>query len=179
MAKGDLSVHGPLFTRGRRVAASATRIEAGEPLYSTATMDGSGVCSANTWTLAAADFTTLGSQLTFGGVAQKGSLPFGTGTLIAQTHVCNCPVPHAGIMRGKGETAASIDTDAEILAIINDAVLVDYNATGASDGGQLYTIKVAAAADTSAFVIVDGNAAKGTLDVEVYATVYRINQDIT
>ena len=178
MARGDLSAIGPQASRRRRVAASATRIEVGEPLYSTATMNGGGVASANTWVLAAADFCVLGSQTTFGGVATTGSKPFETGTLIAQTITTACPIPHAGLMRGKPEVAASWDTDAEILAYINDAVLVDYSANGAPDGGQLYTIKVPSA-DTSAFAVIDGNAAKGTVDVEVYATAYRMNQDIT
>lgn len=176
--RGDLSVHGPQFTRERRVAASATRFEAGEPLYSTATMS-SGAASANTWVLAAADFCVLGSQTTFGGVCLNGALPYKTGTLVAQTVITAGPIPHAGIMRGKAEVAASVDTAAELLAIINDATLVDYNSTGGSDGGELYTIKETASADTSAFVIVAGNTSRGTLDVEVYATAYRINQDVS
>jgi hypothetical protein len=176
--RADLSVHGITFTRKRRIAASATRFEAGEPIHSTATMDGSGVASANVWTLAAADTVVLGTH-TLGGVALKGALPYKTGTLVAQTAVCACPVPHAGLIRGKGETLASVDTDSEILGIINDTTLIDYNSTGGTDGGELYTIKVAASADTSGFVVIDGNAAKGTLDIECYATVYRIDQDVT
>jgi len=174
--RGDLSVIGLQFTRPRKVAASATRFEAGEPLYSTATMS-SGVASSNTWVLAAADFPVLGTH-TFGGVALKGALPYKTGTLVAQTATCACPAPMAGIIRGKAKTAASYDTAAEILAVLNDAVLIDYNSTGAPDGGELYTVDVAAA-DTSGFAIVDGNPAKSTLDVEVYATVYRIDQDVS
>jgi hypothetical protein len=175
--KGDLSVLGLQATRPRRVAASATRFEAGEPLYSTATMS-SGVASSNTWVLAAADFPVLGTH-TFGGVALKGALPYKTGTLVAQTAQCACPVPHSGLIRGKGEVAASVNTDAEILALINDATLIDYNATGGTDGGELYTVKDVASADTSGFAIIAGNAATGTLDVEVYATVYRIDQDVS
>jgi len=175
--RADLSVHGPQATRVRRVAASATRFEFGEPLISTATMS-SGVASANTWVLAAADFPVLGTH-TFGGVAIKGALPFKTGTLVAQEAITVCPIPHAGILRGKAETAANIDTDAELILILNDTALVDYSATGAPDGGELYTIKDTTSADTSGFAIIDGNISKGTLDVEVYATVYRIDQDVT
>lgn len=176
--RGDLSVIGLQFTRKRRIAASATRFEAGEPIHSTATMNGSGVASANTWTLAAADTVVLGTH-TLGGIAIKGALPFATGTVVAHTTVCACPLPFAGIIRGKAETAANIDTASELLGIINDAVLIDYNATGGTDGGELYTIKDTASADTSGFVIVEGNTAKGTLDVEAYSTVYRVDQDVT
>jgi hypothetical protein len=174
---GDLSVIGDSFTRPRYVAASATRFEVGEPLYSTATMS-SGVASSNTWVLAAADFPVLGTH-TFGGVAIEEALPKKTGTLVAQKVNCACPIPHSGLIRGKAESAAAIDTDAELLAIINDAILIDYNSTGGTDGGELYTIKTVASADTSGFAIINGNVYNGTLDVEVYATVYRIDQDVT
>ena len=176
--RGDLSSIGPSFTRPRRIAASATRYEVGEPIHSAATMDGAGVASSNTWVLAAADTVVLGTY-TWGGIANSSCKPFKTGTVVAHTCQTACAIPHAGLIRGKGETAASIDTDAEILALINDAVLIDYNATGGTDGGELYTIKVAGSADTSAFAIIDGNPAKATLDVEVYATAYRIDQDVT
>lgn len=175
--RGDLTVTGPSSTRKRRVAASATRFEAGEPLYSKGTMS-SGAASSNTWVLAAEDFPVLGTH-TFGGVAIKGALPFKTGTLVAQTALTACPIPHAGLIWAKGETAANVDTDAELLAILNDATLIDYAATGASDGGELYTIKDTASADTSGLAIIDGNPAKKTLAVEVYATVYRMDQDVT
>jgi hypothetical protein len=177
--KGDLSVLGLQFSRERRVAASATRFEAGEPLYSKGTYT-TGVASDNTWVLAAEDFPILGTH-TLGGIAIKGAKPYKTGTLVAQTAVCACPVPHAGLIRGKVETAASIDTAAELLGFINDTVTFDYSATGGTDGGELYTVKTASdtPADTGALAIIDGNISKGTLDVEVYATVYRLAQDVT
>jgi len=93
--------------------------------------------------------------------------------LVAQTAVAMCPIPNSGYLRGKAETAANIDTAAELLAIINDLVLIDYNATGGTDGGELYTIKDAASADTSAFTITKGDTFKGTLDVTVDARAYR------
>jgi hypothetical protein len=176
--RGDLSVIGKQFTRNRRVAAAATRFEAGEPLYSLATMS-SGAASSNTWVLAAGDFPVLGTS-TFGGVAIEGAEPKNsTGALVAQTATCACPVPHSGLLRGKAETAGNIDTAAELLAILNDATLVDYSATGASDGGELYTIKDTASADTSGLAIIDGNITKGTLDVEVVYNAYRIDADVS
>lgn len=175
--RGDLSVLGLQVTRQRRVAASATRFEAGEPIYSKSTLS-SGAASANTWVLAAEDFPVLGTH-TFGGVALKGALPYKTGTLVAQTVITACPVPHAGILRGKAETAANVDTDAELISILDDTALIDYAATGAPDGGELYTVKDTTSADTSGFAIIGGNIAKSTLDVEVYATVYRLDQDVS
>ena len=103
----------------------------------------------------------------------KESLPLTTGTLVAQTALASCPIPDLGRIRGKGETAASVDSDAEILGLIGDVTLIDYNATGASDGGELYTIKELASANTSGLEIVEGNAAKGTLDVLVDPRAYR------
>lgn len=176
--RGDLKVVGAQNALPRRIAASATRFEAGEPCLGSAITLSSGAASANTWTLAAADCVVLATD-TFGGIFIKNALPRDTGTLTAQTAMCSCPVPHLGRIRGRAETVANIDTDAEILAIINDVTLIDYNATGASDGGELYTIQDTATADTSAFQIVEGDYVKQTLDVVVDARAYRIDNDIT
>ena len=168
-------VVGPSATMPCRVAASATRFEAGEPLYSTATLS-AGVASANTFVLAAVDFVTNGTNW-FGGIALKGAVPYSTGTLTAQQAECARPIPYAGRLRGTAETKASIDTDAELLAILQDTTRVDYDATGATDGGELYTIKQTASVDTDLFTIVDGNITKGTLDVLVDPLAYRIDND--
>jgi hypothetical protein len=171
--RGDLKVLGFAAEKRVRVAASATRYEVGEPIHSVATYS-SGVASANTFVLAAADTPVIGTH-NFGGIAISNCQPWSTGTVTAHTAVVARPVPNAGLIRGKGETAANVDTDAEILAIIMDITLIDYSATGASDGGELYTIKDTAAADVNGLIIVEGNAAKGTLDVEVDVRAYRID----
>ena len=170
--RADLSVVGPQFTRERRVAASATRYEAGELLIFSSLTYSTGIASANTCTLAAADAVVLGTDY-LAGVPIKGASPFKTGTLVAHKTTCACPIPNAGIIRGKAETAASVDTDAELLLLINDLSLIDYAATGGSDGGELYTIKEAAAADTHSFTIVGGNPARATLDVVCHPNIYR------
>ena len=108
----------------------------------------------------------------FGGIALSNCLPFSTGTVVAHSAWLAVPVPQVGLIRGKGETFANVDTDAEILAIIMDKTLIDYNSTGASDGGELYTIKDTAAADVNGLTIVNGNYAKGTLDVVVDSRAY-------
>ena len=174
--RGDLSVIGFAQTLPRRIAASATRYEAGEPLHSLVDRT-TGVADVNTYVLAAADTPVIAaltaSTHQFGGIAISRCLPAGSGTVIAHTAMSSCPVPHVGRIRGKAETAGSADSDSEILGLINDAVLIGYNATGAVDGGELYTIKVAASANTSGLEIVDGNAAKQTLDCVVHAIAYR------
>lgn len=169
--RADLQAIGYASKVQRRVAASATRYEVGEPLHSVATYS-SGAASVNTFVLAAADTPVIGTHM-FGGIALSNCLPFATGTVVAHTAWAACPVPNIGLIRGKGETFANVDTDAEILAIIMDLTLIDYNSTGGTDGGELYTIKDTASADTSGLTIVNGNAAKGTLDVTIHATAYR------
>ncbi len=169
--RADLSVVGFAQEVKRRIAASATRYEAGEPLHNLGTLS-SGVSSVNTFVLAAADTPVIGTHR-FGGIAINPAKPQPTGTLVAHTTVAACPVPNLGRIRGKGETFANVDTDAELILIIGDVTLIDYNSTGGSDGGELYTIKDVASADTSGLEIVDGNIAKGTLDVTVDVHAYR------
>lgn len=169
--RADLSVHGLQTSISVRVAASATRYEVGEPLHSLATQS-SGVGSVNTYVLAAADTPVIGTHR-LGGIAIKRCLPLSSGTVVAHKTQVARPVPYIGKIRGKGETFASVDTDAEILAIIQDYTLIDYAATGGADGGELYTIKQTASADTSGLEIIDGNAATGELDVTVDARAYR------
>lgn len=172
---GDLSVIGPQATIPCRVAASATRYEVGEPLVLSVTYT-SGAAGTNTCTLAAADFPvadTSGAHFTFQGIALNRCKPLDSGTVVAHETQAARPIPEIGRIRGKAETAGNIDTDAELLAILHDLTLIDYNATGAPDGGELYTIKDTASADTSLLEIIDGNTVKGTLDVLVDRAAYR------
>lgn len=162
---------GPQAALPRRLAASGTAISAGEPVHSTATSS-SGEASANTYVLAAADTPVIGTHR-FGGVAIKKSLNAAAGTTLAQELPAACPVPHIGRIRGYAETRASVDTQSEINGIIGDYTLIDYAATGGSDGGELYTIKQAASADTSGLEIVEGNPATQTLDVTPAYSAYR------
>lgn len=155
----------------RYIAASATRFEVGEPLHSLATLS-SGVANVNTYVLAAADTPVIGTHK-FGGIAVKQARPIDTGTIAAQLTVAACPVPYVGIIRGKTEVATNADTLSELTGLIQDVTLIDYNSTGGADGGELYTIKDVAGADTSGLEIVDGNTAKGLLDVVVAAQAYR------
>lgn len=167
----DLSVIGPNAAIKRYVVSGGTAIEAGEPMHNLGTMS-SGVSSVNTFVLAAADTPVIGTHR-FGGIAIEKSENSAAGTTLEQMLTCAVPVPYAGRIRGKAETAANVDTMTELALLLGDTVLIDYSATGASDGGQLYTIKDAASADTSGLELVSGNPALGTLDVAVDARAYR------
>ena len=168
--KADLSVIGPAVSVPRRIAASATRYEVGEPLHSLAALT-SGVADVNTYVLAAADTPVIGTHK-FGGVAISRCIPLSTGTLTAHTATSSCPIANLSRIRGRGETVANWDTDSELLGIIQDTVLIDYNATGGTDGGELYTIKTASA-DTSGLEVVGGIPALSLVDVTVDPRAYR------
>lgn len=169
--RADLSVIGFAQSIPRRVAASATRYEVGEPLHNLGALT-SGVTSVNTFVLAAADTPVIGTHR-FGGIAIKNPSPFKTGTLVAHETVASCPVPWLGRIRGKSEVTTTMDTDAELIGLIGDVTLIDYNSTGGTDGGELYTIKDAASADTSGLEIVDGFTGTGLLEVVVDGRSYR------
>ena len=62
MAKADLRTIGPAAAWGRYLVSGGTAIQAGEPLHSVATLT-SGVASANTYVLAAADTPVIGYLL--------------------------------------------------------------------------------------------------------------------
>lgn len=171
MAKADLSVVGPAITLPRRIAASATRYEVGEPLHGLGALT-SGVINTNTFVLAAADTPVIGTHR-FGGVAISRCLPLSSGTLVAHTATASCPVAQLARIRGRAETTASVDTDSELLGLIGDVTLIDYNSTGAADGGELYTIKETASADTSGLEIVGGTPALFQLEVTVDPRAYR------
>ena len=170
--RGDLQVIGFAQTLKRRIAASATRFVSGEPLHSLAALT-TGTADVNTYVLAAADTPVIGTHK-FGGVAMQDAQPLPTGTVVVHYTNASCPIPWLGKIRGKAEIPGDIDTQTEITAILQDVTLIDYSATGASDGGELYTIKEAdSGADTSGLEIVDGNPATGTLDVVIDGRAYR------
>lgn len=168
--RADLSVIGPLATINRYLVAGGTAIEAGEPIHSLG-VPTSGAQNVNTYVLAAADTPVIGTHR-FGGVSNKKAV-LGTTTVAAQYLPTFVPIENAGRIRGKGETFANVDTATELALIIGDLTLIDYNSTGGADGGELYTIKDTASANSSGLEIVEGNTSKGTLDVIVDRHAYR------
>lgn len=171
MSRADLKVIGPAAIFPVHIAAAGTAIEAGEPLHNLGTFS-SGAISVNEAVLAAADTPVIGTH-SFRGIAVEKSLNVAAGTTEEQFLNSSYPVPSVGRIQGAAETAANIDTSSELLAILGDLVLIDYNATGASDGGELYTIKDAASADTSGLQISGGDTALGRLDVTIHSRAYR------
>src|SRR3990167_8422672 len=173
--KADLKVIGPAAIWPRYLVAAGTSIKTGEPVHSVATSSG-GVATANTFVLAAADTPIIGTHR-FGGVANEDSLNNSAATPVVLEQFLNCaiPVPNVGRLRGKAETAASVDTLTELALLLGDFVLIDYAATGGSDGGELYTVKEAASADTSGLELVGGNTAIQTLDAVADARAYRLD----
>ena len=169
--KADLKAIGPIALFPRYLVSGGTAIQVGEPLHTTATL-ASGVASANTAVLAAADTPVIGTHK-FMGIANEDSLNVAAGTVREQFLNTANPVPSVGRIRGRAQTTASVDTLTELALLIQDAVLIDYNATGASDSGELYTIIEVATADTSGLEIVGGNTGTQTLDVTLAATAYR------
>lgn len=169
--KADLKVIGPKAIFPRYLVAGGTQIKAGEPIHSVATSS-SGAASANTHVLVAADSPVIGTHR-FGGIANEDSENVAAGTVKEQFLNAACPVPGVGRIRGKAETVASVDTLTELALLIGDYVLFDYAATGGADGGELYTIKEVAGADTSGLEIVGGNTALSTIDVVVDGRAYR------
>ncbi len=171
--RNDLSVHGMQGSLRVRQAASATRVEAGEPMGATITYS-TGTASANVYELVASDiFPTIGTNK-LGGVANKGSQPFSTGTVVASEISLARPVPQVGILRGKADDTSAIDTATELLAILQDVTFILYDATGGADGGEGYTINQGdSGSDAAGLEIVDGNIAKGLLDVVVDNRAYR------
>ena len=172
MAQGDLRVVGAQGTLPRRLATSGTAIEQGEPTDNQAASS-SGAANANVYALTNADGPIVGTDR-WGGIAIKQALlTTGLTTTQAQELPCACPVPGIGEVHGNAEVTANVDTDTELLNVTGDFVLFDDNATGATDGGELFTIKSVASADSSGLEIVGGNPAKSRLFVTVAATVYR------
>lgn len=171
MARADLRVIGPAASFPRYVVSGGTAIVAGEPTHKVGTYT-SGADSANTIVLMEADGPTIGTER-FTGIALKDSENVAAGTTKTQYLTTVCPVPYLGRIRGKAETSTQVDTAAELAGVIGDVSEIDWNATGAADGGQLYTLKADLGADTGGLEIVGGNTALAELEVVVDARAYR------
>lgn len=164
LAHGDISVVGISGgTRPFRIAASATRYYAGEPMMRTPTYS-SGATNVNTITVVT-DAKPRVATDDFIGIAAKDA-PTLPATLAAHTTSVIVPIASVTIMRGRGKSATNVDTDAELLLILGD--LVDFDLTAGA-----YTIDDTAASNASGLQIVNGNPAKSTLDVTVDARALR------
>lgn len=166
MSRADLAMVGiSCGARAYRVAASATRFYAGEPINSLATLT-SGAASVNTVVVLTDGKPRIGTD-DFIGISTMDAAVNTSGTVTAQTVYVDVPIPYATIIRGRAKTAANVDTDAELLLILGDAV--DFDLTAGA-----YTIDDTAASNASGLTIVNGNTAKQTLDVTVDARAMRV-----
>ena len=147
-----------------RVAASATRGYAGEPINSLS-VGTSGAGSVNTVVVLTDGKPVIGTDA-FVGVATQNMKVNSAGTVVAHALQVATPIPSCTRIRGNAKTAASVNTDAELLLILWDYVLFDLTSS-------VYTIDETAAADSSGLTIMNGNPAKSTLDVVVSALALR------
>lgn len=167
MAKADLAMVGiSCGARAYRVAASATRFYAGEPINSLATLT-SGAANVNTAVVLTTTKPIIGTD-DFLGVASSDAAVNSAGTVLASTFYVDVPIPYATIIRGRAKTAVNVDTDAELLLILGDAVTFDLTAS-------VYTINDTATVNTAGLTIVNGNIARQTLDVTVDARAMRVS----
>lgn len=161
MARGDLTVIGvSAGSHPYRVAAGATRGYAGDPIINTS-VGTNGAGSVNTCVVATDESPVIGTD-SFVGVAAQNMKVNSSGTVLASKFQVTVPIPSVTRIRGKATTVSSVDTAAELLAILWDYVLFNLD-TG------VYTIHDIASADSSALTIVDGKTFNGTLDVVVSA----------
>lgn len=155
MSKADLELVGVNGgNQPRRVAASATRYYAGEPANNLAT-NSSGAATVNTCVVLTDTKPRVGTDNFIGIFSMDAP---GTGTLVAHKTYVSVPIPNVTRIRGRAKTAANVDTDAELLLILND--YLDFDLTAA-----VYTIDDVAASNASGLMCIDGNPAKSTLDV--------------
>ena len=165
MTRGDLTTIGINGgTQEFRVAASATRGYAGEPINSLAALT-AGVADVNT-VVVLTDGKPVVATDNFVGIASKNMEVNSSGTVIAHRLWVTVPIPSITRISGRALTKASVDTDSELLGVMWDTVLFDLT-SGA------YTIDQTAAANTSGLTIRDGNTFLGTLQVIVDARVMR------
>src|SRR3990167_2954243 len=164
----DIEVIGSSANQKYRVAASATRFYAGEPLEFNGTYT-SGVASANT-VVQCADATPVIGTDVFVGIAAEDA-PVGTDTTVDADWVAVTEIiPHWTRLRSKAKTTTNVDTLSELVGVLWDFVLFDLTSS-------TFTIDETAAADTSGLTIMGGIWEQGLIDVIVDARAMRA--DIT
>lgn len=165
MAKNNLAVIGVSGgARKYRVAASATRFYAGEPMNSLSALT-SGAANVNTIVVITDNKPVIGTD-NFVGISSKDAVVNSSGTVTAQTTDVIVPIPYITKIRGKAKTATNLNTDTLLLGLLWDAVVFDLTTA-------VYTIDETAQANTGGLQIVDGDIVKGTLDVIVDARAMR------
>lgn len=154
MALGNVSVVGVSGSARVRVAASATRGYAGEPV-NVAPSYTSGVSSVNTVVVAGDNTPVIGTDQ-FVGVLTQSMAVNSAGTVVAQRINCAIPIPIVTKVRAAAKTATTVDTDTEGIGLLWDIYTWDLTTS-------VYTFD-AAVADTGGFQVRDYNYVRSTLD---------------
>ncbi len=148
MAKGDLEIIGKDFAeRKYRTKAANTAINGGDAIMIVNT-NYAGVLT---------DAKPVVATDNFLGIAQG---PGSETSALDGRVTVGIPTPNIGIIRGKAKSAAAVDTDAELIALLFTFVLFDLTA-------GVYTIDTAVAANSNGLRIEDGDIVRGTVDVTV------------
>ena len=156
--KIDVEVIGASAVQKHRVAASATRFYAGEPLEFDGTLS-SGVASVNT-VIQCADATPVIGTDWFVGISAQDA-PVGTDVTVDADWIDVQEIfPGWTRLRSKAKTTTSVDTLTELVGLLWDVVLFDLTA-------GVFTIDQTGAADTSGLTIKYGIWELGLLDVTV------------
>ena len=143
MAKADVKVIGQCMTEPYRVAASATRGYAGEPMKFAGTYS-SGVASVNTIVVAVDDDTTIVTEQFIGILAKDMEVTSPSdATVVAHRTVVDVPFPNVTRMEAVVTTASTADTESEAIGLLFDIYVFDLISA-------VYTWKPAAA-DTGGF----------------------------
>lgn len=165
MARADIKVVGiSAGARTFRVAASATRFYAGEPINFAGT-NTSGAASVNTVVVLTDAKPVIGTD-SFVGIAASDAPVNSSGTVLAGKVQVEVPIPSASIIRGLAKTKANVDTDSELLGIMWDYLYFDLTAA-------VYTIDDVAAVNTAGLICIGGNIATQELDCWVDARAMR------
>jgi len=156
----DINVIGSSAVQRHRVAASATRFYAGEPLMADVTLS-SGIADANT-VIQAADATPNIStaSLFFVGISAQNADVNTAGTVLASDVDVIEPIPNFTRLRSKAKDTDNCDTLTELVGLLYDVVLFDFTST-------VFTIDETGTADTSGLQIRGGIYEQGLIDVVV------------
>lgn len=159
MARFDITTVGITGGVNRyRVAASATRGYAGEPVMITPTYT-SGISDVNTIVVVTDAKPTIGTD-EFVGLLTRDMQVNSAGTVLAGYERVETPIPYCTRIRGKAKTAANIDTQSELTGVMFDLTVFDLTSSA-------YTIDAGGAADTGGLMIVDGSITRQTVDCYV------------
>lgn len=154
MAKMDMRVIGLCFREPFRVAASATRGYAGEPMLVVPTYT-SGVSSVNTIVVATDATPVIGTDQ-FVGILGKDMDVSAAGTVVAHRTTVDVPFANSSRIRAKVKDSTTADTESEAIGLLFDIYKFDLT-TG------VYTWDPAAA-DTAGFTARWYNVTTAELD---------------